>query len=181
MQDARDGLGRPLPTQPAKNRLTCGPQPTPRRRWLVLAAATLLAAGPAQALADDKPPTPTHLPGGQVITIAQARALLSAKQAQFVDTRSLLNFGKGHIPGALVLSYKELSGFTEQFDASLDSFQHERLPAAKTTPLVFYSHGPTGWKAYKASVLAIRLGYSQVHYLRGGWDEWSAARLAAAP
>ena len=42
---------------------------------------------------------------------------------------------------------------------------------------MFYSDGPTGWKSYKAAVLAVKGGYKNVMYMRGGWDEWSGKGL----
>jgi rhodanese-related sulfurtransferase len=39
---------------------------------------------------------------------------------------------------------------------------------------VFYSDGLTGWKSYKAAVLAVKAGYKNVMYMRGGFAEWEA-------
>ncbi|MDC8772670.1 rhodanese-like domain-containing protein [Roseateles albus] len=137
--------------------------------------ASLVTSLPARA--QDKPQTPTRLAGGKVISPQEAHALMSGGKAICIDTRSPLSYAKGHIPGARLLAYKEKSEFAENFDAAVDSFDFEKLPPDKRTPLLFYSDGPTGWKSYKAAVLAQRRGYVNVHYLRSGWAGWEAAGL----
>lgn len=147
-----------------------------RRIFLSLLGGAILGFGlPAQA--QDKPETPTRLAGAKVISPQEAHALLVGGKAVFLDTRSPLNYAKGHVPGARSAAYKEKSEFAENFDAALDSFDFNKAPPDKQTALVFYSDGPTGWKSYKAAVLALRKGYVNVHYLRSGWAGWEAAGL----
>ncbi len=132
------------------------------------------------ARAADKPATPTLLAGAQVVDVAQANALLRQGQARFIDTRNALNYGKGHVPGAQLLPYKERSEYQADFDATLDHFDLRALGPDHHQVLVFYSDGPQGWKSYKAAVLAVRAGYKRVHYLRSGWPAWEAAGLPVA-
>lgn len=129
------------------------------------------------ALADDAPPTPTSLKGGKVISVDDAAALSKSKGAVFVDTRSTLNYGKGHVPGAIGAAYKEKSEKVENFDSSIDQFDFAKIPTDKAAKIVFYSDGPTGWKSYKAAVMAIKQGYTNVMYLRGGFNDWTAKNL----
>jgi 3-mercaptopyruvate sulfurtransferase SseA len=150
--------------------------PARRRLGLALACAGFCAP----TLAGDKPATPTLLAGAQVVDVAQAHALLRQGQARFIDTRNALNYGKGHLPGAQSLPYKERSEFQADFDATLDQFDLAALGPDHHQVLVIYSDGPQGWKAYKAAVLAVRAGYKRVHYLRGGWAAWEAAGLPVA-
>lgn len=146
-------------------------------RWIsAWVVATMLAAA-LPVHAEDRPDTPTQLSGGKVIGVVEAQAVLAAGRAVFIDTRSPLNFGKGRVPGARLAYYNEKSSYAADFDGTLDSFDWERLPADKTAPIVFYSHGTNGWKSYKAAVLAIARGYKQVLYLREGWAGWTAAQL----
>jgi rhodanese-related sulfurtransferase len=140
--------------------------------------STLIAAGAvAPAWASDKPPTPTALQGGKVITADEGKKLLDSKGAVFVDTRSVVNFGKGHVPTAVTAAYKEKSEALPTFDQSVDSFELDKLPKDKAAPLVFYSDGPNGWKSYKAAVLSIKAGHKQVMYMRGGMADWEAKSL----
>ncbi|MBT9503438.1 MAG: rhodanese-like domain-containing protein [Burkholderiaceae bacterium] len=125
----------------------------------------------------DKPETPTKLAGAKVIGADEGKALAAAKTAAFIDTRNPLNFGKGHVPGAVTAAYKEKSEPTENFDASLDSFTMDKLPTDKNAKVVFYSDGPSGWKSYKAAVMAVKAGYKNVMYMRGGFTEWESKGL----
>ncbi|MEN9868002.1 MAG: hypothetical protein RL748_3592 [Pseudomonadota bacterium] len=147
------------------------------RRTLLALLFSTIAPVSQLALADDAPPTPTSLKGGKVITADEAAAFSKAKSAVFVDTRSVLNFGKGHIPGAIGAAYKEKSEKVENFDGSLDQFDASKIPSDKAAKIVFYSDGPTGWKSYKAAVLTIKQGYTNVMYLRGGFTDWTAKNL----
>jgi rhodanese-related sulfurtransferase len=127
------------------------------------------------AIASDKPETPKAIPGAKVITAAEGKVLASSKGAVFIDTRSAVNYGKGHVPGANTASYKEKSDPVENFDGSKDAFDFDRLPADKAAKIVFYSDGPTGWKSYKAAVLSVKSGYKNVMYMRGGMTEWESS------
>jgi len=144
---------------------------------LLSGLCALLAIAPGAFAQEDKPPTPTSLPGGAVVTVPEAKALLDGGKARFFDMRSAVNYGKGHLPGATPLPYKEKSSYRADFDASADSFDLGALPPDKTSVLLFYSDGPTGWKSYKAAVLAIRAGYRSVKWLREGFQGWTAAGL----
>ena len=143
---------------------------------LVSSVVAALAVSPS-ASAADAAETPTALSGGKVITVVEAKKLLDGKTATFVDTRSVVNFGKGHVPGALTAAYKEKSEKVAAFDAKADSFELDKLPKNKAAPLVFYSDGPNGWKSYKAAVLSVNAGYSSVYYMRGGFADWTAKAL----
>ena len=116
--------------------------------------------------------------GGKILTAAQAKDLVG--KAHFFDMRRAANYGRGHIPGAVALPYDQKSTLSVDFDASLDRFDLAQLPADKGAAVVFYSDGPTGWKSYKAAVLAIRAGYTNVMWFRGGTAEWRAAGYAFA-
>jgi rhodanese-related sulfurtransferase len=141
----------------------------------ILVSAAALALG-ASAMAESQ--TPSTLAGGKVVSAEDAHKL-TQKKAFFVDTRSVVNFGKGHVPGATAIPYKGNSDDVEGFDATKDQFDLSKLPAEKDRALVFYSDGPTGWKSYKASVWAIKAGYKNVNYMRSGWTEWQAKGLPA--
>lgn len=142
----------------------------------LLAFAAFFAVSPTQA--EDKPDTPRTLSGGKVIGVEEAKKLADSRAAQFIDTRSPLNFGKGHVPGAKVAAYKEKSDFTPDFDASADKFDLDKLPADKAAKVVIYSDGPKGWKSYKAAVTAIKVGYKNVMWMRDGTTAWEAKGYA---
>lgn len=129
------------------------------------------------AFAQDKPDTPSALTGGKVVSVDDAKKMLEDGKTQFFDTRSALNFGKGHLKGAKLVAYKEKSDFVPNFDDSQDKFELEKLPSDKSTPIVIYSDGPKGWKSYKAAVVTIKAGYKNVMWLREGTTGWVAKGL----
>lgn len=141
-----------------------------------LSAIAMLVASFTCAAQDNKPQTPAKLAGAKVVAADEAKQLLDGKKAAFFDTRSPVNFGKGHVPGAKAIPYGEKSEFVPDFDASKDKFDLAQLPADKNAAVVFYSDGPTGWKSYKAAVLAVKGGYKSVYYFRGGWAEWESKK-----
>lgn len=142
-------------------------------RLATLAALLTLAVAPA--VADEvRPDTPTSVKGARIVAVEEAKNLLDKKAAAFFDTRSPLNFGKGHVPGATLLAYKEKSDFKIDFDATQDVFDLARLPADKNASIVIYSDGPTGWKSYKATVLSVKAGYRNVLWMRDGFAGWVA-------
>lgn len=116
------------------------------------------------------PATPESLAGGKIISADEAKSL--SGKATFFDMRKALSYGKGHLPGAMPLPYGQKSDKTPDFDASKDKIKMSKLPADKATAIVFYSDGPTGWKSYKAAVTAIRSGYTNVMWFRGGASSW---------
>ena len=143
-----------------------------------LTAAFFLCVAPVFS-ADDKPDAPTVLKGGKVISVDEAKSMFDKKAAVFFDTRAVINFGKGHVPGANMVAYKEKSDFKADFDVSLDSFELSKLPADKAAKVVIYSDGPKGWKSYKAAVLAVNAGYKNVMWMRDGFAGWTAKNLPA--
>lgn len=137
-------------------------------RGMILGLAMLAWAG--VGVAADDPVTPTVLNGGKVVSVDDAKAMLG--KAKFYDMRKAISFGKGHVPGAVALPYDQKSEKAENFDPSKDKVDLSQLPPNKADPIVFYSDGPTGWKSYKAAVVAIRGGYTNVMWMRGGTLEW---------
>lgn len=136
--------------------------------------SSLVAAAGAGIAADDKPATPNSLKGGNAVSVDDAKKLSDGKAAAFFDTRAAINFGKGHVPGAKSISYKEKSDFKEDFDGSQDQFELAKLPEDKNAKIVFYSDGPKGWKSFKAAALSIKAGYKNVMWMRDGFEGWTA-------
>jgi rhodanese-related sulfurtransferase len=124
-------------------------------------------------------PTPTDLPGGRIVTLQEARDLVDGG-ARIIDVRSAINYGRGHIPGAVVAPYKGSSAKQVDFDPSLDRFPMGKLPEEKDAVVLIYSHGDTGWKSYKTAVTAIRAGYTRVNWFRDGFSVWVEAGLPVA-
>ncbi|MDA9557703.1 rhodanese-like domain-containing protein [Vibrio sp.] len=47
----------------------------------------------------------------------------------------------------------------------------------KSTPVVFYCNGENCGRSVESSEIAVKEGYTQVYWFRGGWDEWTKKGL----
>ena len=120
--------------------------------------------------------TPRSVPGAQVVAAADVVRLVQAG-AVYVDTRTEMEFKAGHAPDARWIPYVEKSAKDPDFKPADDGFDLSKLPANRQTPLIMACNGAECWKSYKASLAAIKAGYTQVHWFRGGFPEWRAAGL----
>jgi len=136
--------------------------------FLVVAFPALVWAGPH---------TPNSLPGATVITAEKARSMVE-KGVLIVDARVANEYVEEHIAGARNIPYKEKSAKSVDFDARQDRFDLAKLPPDKNTPVIFYCNGSECWKSYKSCVTAIKGGYRNVYWLRGGIPEWKSKGYA---
>ena len=134
----------------------------------VLFLSLALAPG-AQAA----PMTPESLQGATVITADKAKAMVE-KGTLIVDARVADEYVELHIKGARSIPYKEKSAKSVDYDAKLDSFDVAQISTDKSKPVIFYCNAGECWKSYKAAKAAIKAGYTNVYWLRGGIPEWKA-------
>lgn len=145
-----------------------------KRTYLKLFTALAFSIGIAtSSLAAD---TPATLKGATLVSAAEVKALLG-KGVPVIDTRVAAEYAEKTILGAKSVPYKEKSAKDANFDASQDSFDLSKLPADKASPVVFFCNAGSCWKSYKASVVAMKAGYSKVQWFRGGMPDWVAAGL----
>ena len=118
--------------------------------------------------------TPKELAGAKVIEAKQASDLI-AKGVAVIDARNDADYLDGHIKGALLVPYHEVSAKEIGFDGAEDKFDLAKLPQDKNAAMLLYCDGTPCWKSYKAAVLAIRNGYKNIYWFRGGFPEWKDA------
>jgi len=129
-------------------------------------AALILAAHAVQAS-----DTPATLDGTTLVTADKVKEL-QAKGATVVDARVANEYADAHIKGAINIPYKEKSAKAPDFDASQDSWDIAKMPADKNAHVVIYCNAGECWKSYKASKMAAKAGYKNIHWFRGGFPEW---------
>ena len=127
--------------------------------WMI---GLLLFAGSAQG-GDKDYRSPEQVEGTVAVDLAEARRLQEAG-VTFVDVRNPRLYARRHIPGAVHLDLKDR--FTEETLAEV---------VAKDEPFVVYCSGVTCSRSYRAAARAVKWGYTQVHYFRGGIVEWKDA------
>lgn len=120
--------------------------------------------------------TPAMLAGTTLVTAEQVKDLM-AKGVPVIDTRVANEYAEAHIKGAINVPYKEKSAKSADFNASEDSFDISKLPTDKNADVIFYCNAGSCWKSYKASAVAVKAGYTKIHWFRGGYPEWKGKGL----
>jgi PQQ-dependent catabolism-associated CXXCW motif protein len=122
-------------------------------------------------------PTPTSIPGSRVITTFQLNQAM-----QSADKPLLVNLLTGKstraIPGSLWLSGGgEGIGFDDLAQDRLAQHLARLTGGNKAATIVFYCLSAECWLSYNATLRALRLGYTNALWYRGGIEAWSAAGL----
>ncbi len=137
-------------------------------------AVIFFAASPA--IAGGKV-TPTSLAGVKYVSAEEVKAMLGKSNVVIMDMRKAINYGKGHVPGAVSNPYKWNQPKPKDPAQRTGMFDTSKLPADKNTTLIFHSDGPTGWKSYYAAKWAAENGYKKVLYMREGSAGWIAKKF----
>lgn len=137
----------------------------------------LLAASSLVSSAFASHPTPIDIYDVTLINTSGLTALQQESTIILLDMRSPINYGRGRIPGAMSSPLKEESAHSESFDRSEHDWTPSRYGALKNSMIVIYSHGVTGWKSYKAAVMAADQGYTNIYWMREGFSAWKESGL----
>lgn len=145
-----------------------------KRTWMKWALS--LAVGLVTSVSAIAAETPSTLAGVKLVSAEQVKGMLDSG-VPLIDTRVAAEYAEKTIKGAKSVPYKEKSAKAADFDASQDHFDLGKLPGDKAAPLVFFCNAGECWKSYKASVVALKAGYTKIHWFRGGLPEWSSKGL----
>ena len=77
-------------------------------------------------------------------------------------------------PADRVAGYIEDSIALPDFDTNADSLT--QYIETKSTPVVFYCNGKKCGRSVKAAKIAVKEGYTNVYWFRGGWAEWTGKK-----
>ncbi len=125
-------------------------------------------------------PTPTSIPGGQVITTKGLVALVQGRQAPFLLFDVL--GGPEMLPNAIpAVAASQPGSFTDQTQTGFGQYLSQTTNGNKQMPLVFYCRSTHCWLSYNAALRAITMGYTNVLWYRGGIDAWTMAGLPLQP
>ena len=127
-------------------------------------------------------PTPLEIPGAKVVTTLELRHLLQLPVEERPLVFDVLSDEHATVPGAIWLPGAGLGkGFGDELQSRLGTFL-SFLSAGKTDRmLVFLCTGPRCWLSYNAALRAVRLGYTNVRWYRGGIEAWGAGGGALRP
>ncbi len=124
--------------------------------------------------------TPRVLPGGKIVTAEEVNKMLAGGVMLF-DVRPEVQYAAGHIQQARNLPYAMNSPKEINFNDALDKWDMSKLPADKNTALIFQCNGAECWYSYKASRVAIKNGYKNVHWFREGLPSWKSRGYPVHP
>jgi PQQ-dependent catabolism-associated CXXCW motif protein len=124
-------------------------------------------------------PTPNALPGGQVITTPGLVALMkNGPQTLVFDVLG----GPEKLPGALyALPAHQAGSFDDAVQREFGKFLQSQTQGRNEVPLVFYCQSTQCWMSYNAALRAVKLGYRNVLWYRGGVEAWKAAGQQMQP
>ncbi|HMO48121.1 MAG TPA: rhodanese-like domain-containing protein [Rubrivivax sp.] len=125
-------------------------------------------------------PTPASIPGGQVVTTAGLVALLQGRQAPYLVFDVL--GGPETLPGAVAAVWMSQPGsFDDATQRQAGQLLGQLTQGRKDVVLVFYCLSRECWMSYNAALRALRAGYTNVLWYRGGIEAWKQAGLPTAP
>jgi PQQ-dependent catabolism-associated CXXCW motif protein len=132
-------------------------------------------------LRDFDAPTPTRIEGANTITTLELENLMASDRPPvLVDVIG----GKqsGSLPNAIWLRDAGVGRHLDDDVQAWFDFHLSQLTGHdKSHPLVFFCASRMCWLAHNATLRALDLGYTNVHWYRGGRDAWQAAGLPMTP
>jgi PQQ-dependent catabolism-associated CXXCW motif protein len=115
-------------------------------------------------------PTPTSIPGGQVITTT---GLLDLQRRQIPHALVDVLGGPDMLPNAIPGAWMSQPGsFTDEVQSRVAAMLSQAAQGRKDMPLVFYCLSPQCWMSYNAALRAINAGFTNVLWYRGGVEAW---------
>jgi PQQ-dependent catabolism-associated CXXCW motif protein len=140
------------------------------RRDAGIAATNQLHTGPGHG------PTPSSIPGGQVITTKGLMPLLQGGGGMSVIVLDVLGNPQTQLPNAVPAAFAAQSGsFNDAVQQQFGQMLMQLTRGNKQVPIVTYCQGPQCWMSYNAALRAIALGYRNVLWYRGGVEAWQQA------
>lgn len=118
-------------------------------------------------------PTPSSIPGGQVITTQGLRELVDGRTPfLLLDVLG----GPQVIPGAQsAVPAAQTGSFSDATQQQFGQFLQQATRGNREYPIVLYCQSRECWMSYNAALRAINLGYTNVLWYRGGIEAWQAA------
>ena len=120
--------------------------------------------------------TPTSIPGGRVIGTQQLAQLLQNGQGKVIVLD--VYGGPRRLPGAVpVLPAAQGGSFDDQVQQGFGQYLRQITGGDASRMLVLYCEGVRCWSSYNAALRAMKLGYRNVVWYRGGIMAWQQAGL----
>lgn len=125
-------------------------------------------------------PTPTSIPGARVIDTRALAQMLQQARGQVLLLHVL--GGGMPLPGAVQATPAGMGGsFDDQTQQQYGQFLQQATNGDQGRPIVTYCSGVQCWMSYNAALRAVKLGYRNVYWYRGGLEAWSQSGMSSPP
>jgi rhodanese-related sulfurtransferase len=105
------------------------------------------------------------------ISMERVRLILESGSVTIVDARSEAEFADGHLPGAVNIPFDQFVDYIDTIDSSIPI----------DAPIICYCRSVTCDLSDQLAQELRLMGYENVVVYRGGWDEWTDAKLPTLP
>jgi len=105
----------------------------------------------------------------QIISMPEFRELAENKKALILDARPEIFHRLGHVPGALSLPREDFENGYSKYKSLLEP--------NKDQPIAVYCSESNCEDSSMVADALVKLGYHRVMVFKGGWGEWTAAKL----
>lgn len=121
-------------------------------------------------------PTPTSIPGGRVVRTQQLAQWLQGAPGQVLLLHAIGN--PLHLPQAVAAVPASQGGsYDDAVQRDFGNYLQQATGGDRSRRIVTYCAGVQCWGSYNAALRAIRMGYTNVHWYRGGMEAWEQAGL----
>jgi len=118
-------------------------------------------------VADEKPIAPDNISGAVAVNAEElVKLIYSNPQLVLIDSRKNTEYLKGHIEGAVNI-----------LNTQVTKEQLSKFVKNKNSAVLFYCNGPRCMRSTDSVNKALVLGYKNIFWFRGGWQEWSEKKL----
>jgi PQQ-dependent catabolism-associated CXXCW motif protein len=124
-------------------------------------------------------PTPTTIPGGKIVGTQQLAQWMQGQQGQQGRVMLLHAIASdAHLPNAIpAVPASQGGAFDDQVQRDFGEYLKKATGGDRSRLLVTYCQGIQCWGSYNAALRAIHMGYTNVHWYRGGMEAWHRAGL----
>ncbi len=85
------------------------------------------------------------------------------------------------IPGAILINVPNAGAVTDEWQGALRVLMDRISNGDKNRPIITFAWSMNRWHARNLALRLVALGYTNVHWYRGGWEAWDAHDLPMAP
>jgi adenylate cyclase len=120
--------------------------------------------------------TPRTIPGAKTILTRDLTDFLVRRKPLLID--AAWSSGGRSLPGAIGLQgLGRGANFSDRIQTRLRRKIHELTNGELSAPIVAYCGNSERLSGYNLVLRLVALGYTQVHWYRGGWEAWQVAGL----